>query len=239
MRRPFTTKLLAAGLALGTLHLLSCADNDSMLFVRGVLSWPIGSECLLTAEPANPMRLGGTLDLALRGGGYRAPLLIGNQLTARGSRDQLRTESNRVALRGAVVKVTDPQGRTIVEYTDRNVTGFVDAAIGETPGYGIMSAQILPVGWNQEGTFNTSVRVFGDTLGGEEVESNELTYPVTVCRGCLIAFPAAAIVSNNNVLECGGDEDPTAGVPCEVGQDDYMDCRYCNGALEACKRPGG
>ncbi len=234
--------VLAAGILVTSTNLFmgGCADNESMLFVRGVIAWPNSGDCTITADASQLMRLGGVLDLAFRTD-YVAPLLVGNQLTRRGSRDQIRTESSRVSLRGSIVEISDPQGNKLTEYTTDG-TGFVDPADGDNPGYGIVSSTLIPGGlFNAGGPFAgitnviVNVRVFGNTLGGEDVESNKLTYPIAICTGCTVSFPTKAIDLGTN--ECISQEDPQAALPCAVGLDDPIDCRYCYSRNPYCVSP--
>ncbi|TVR01460.1 MAG: hypothetical protein EA398_09610 [Deltaproteobacteria bacterium] len=77
---------------------------------------------------------------------------------------------------------------------------------------------------------NVRVRVFGTTSGGRDVESNEFSFPVEVCKGCLVFIPPNAIdlaadITPNCRNLTGGDEG--AGGICEsiIGQDYPIDCR--------------
>lgn len=235
MKRRFSPRnLIAAAVPALAAALFSggCADNHSMLFVRGVLAWPSG-QCTVQADPSQPMRLYGVLDTLFRND-YVAPLLIGNQLTQRGSRDRLRNESSRIALRGAVVTVKTPQGQTIKSYTTDG-SGFVDPGTGEDPGYGIMSAQLIPPGLALPSLVTVSVHVFGTTLGDDEIESNDLLFPITVCRGCTVSYPTEAL--NIATQECTGTDKPTTPLPCFIGEDDPIDCRYCSANVPKCKNP--
>src|SRR6478735_796947 len=132
--RPTTKPLLPALLLmLGALPLIpSCADNNSSMFVVGVMK--LDSTATLLA--------GGVMDVAFTQS-YTAFLLVGNQLTERGSREQIRTETSRVALRGAEVTLTTLDGRELGNYSTVG-TGFVHAAAGNVPSYAAMSVNIIP-----------------------------------------------------------------------------------------------
>src|SRR5687768_7912553 len=73
----------------GALATLGCEDNESSLFIVGVLAIE-ETDCILTPEGNSLLRTSGVLDVSLRSS-YTAGLLVGSQLTQRGSRDQLRT----------------------------------------------------------------------------------------------------------------------------------------------------
>jgi hypothetical protein len=74
------------------------------------------------------------------------------------------------------------------------------------------------------------VRVSGELAGGARVESSELTFPITICDDCLIAFPADAVDLATG--QCVG-ESP-GPPPCMTGQDIAMDCRLCANANPGC-----
>jgi hypothetical protein len=68
---------------------------------------------------------------------------------------------------------------------------------------------------------NVRVRVFGST-STQDLESDPLDFPVYVCSGCLVA----------NVLTCPFTVEPSnPGNPCNVSQDNYVDCCSLNNEL--------
>lgn len=233
----FLGRSIVAACGVGFVALCSqgCADNESMLFVRAVLAIE-PPDCLAEPDPNSTFRSAGTLDVAF-GSSYVAPLLIGNQLVRRGSKNQLRTESSRITLKGAEVTVLDDQDNSLAEFTVPG-SGFVDPGVGEEAGYGIMGAELVPPGLSlADGQrIVVEVRVFGDTLGGEEIESSTLRYPIYVCNGCTVSFPADADDPVQPGYQCSTAKPPTDDEPCRIGQDDAVDCRYCLGS-PACQAP--
>jgi hypothetical protein len=222
--------LAAAPFALG-----GCEDNESALFVRSVVKLEAG-DCLARAQPDATMLPFGTLDTSFEGN-YVASLLVGNQLARQGDRDKVRTETARVALRGAVVSVRDPLGSELQAFTSDGA-GFVDPGNGNEPGYGIMFAELLPRNLvtappGGATSVNVSVRVFGETLGGRDIESSELIFPITVCDGCLVSFPTDAILNG----ECAKGT-PPEDLPCNFGQDTPVDCRLCSDNDKCDPTPG-
>lgn len=234
-----------SGLSLALLGALSgCADNESSLFIMGVLSID-DNECILEPRPEGPFLFSGTLDLALRTS-YAAPLLVGNQVTERGSRNQLRTETSRIRLEGAEVTLEDANGGVIAEFTTLG-SGFAHPSGGTDPGYGGFLADLVPAGADvPEGQLVAAVKVFGTTLGGQELESAELRFPIEVCTGCLIAYPPAAYDSNLDANEdylCATSPASAIGegaegvLGCFPGQDRTVSCVYCSSFLEICRNP--
>ena len=217
-----------------------CADNESSLFVRAVLH-RVGPACAPRASPESETLGGGVLDMAfatdVHGGSYVAALLVGNQLARVGNADQVRTETARITLKGAVVEVRDPaageNSDPLVEYTTDG-TGFVDPSSGTNPGYGIMYAELIPAGFTPSTSrVNVAVRVFGETLGGDEIESKELTFPISICTGCLIDFTH----SDANGACLVGDLGSGTEAPCRMGQDDPVPCETCAAEKPECRQP--
>lgn len=219
----------------------ACADNTSMLFIRGVPVLDTES-CGFTADGTSKLLLGGVVDRLFRNT-YFTPVIVGNQLTKRGSRIKVDTETSRVTLRGAVVEVFKSNGESVREFTV-DVAGFVDAAAGDDPSFGGAAFTALPdVASLADGTYRVDFRVFGETLGGSDVESSTYTYPVDVCTGCLISYPLDACnplagVSCASAYQCNGStEGASIAVPCYLGQDYPVDCRLCAAQIPACRAP--
>ncbi|HKO53888.1 MAG TPA: hypothetical protein VJV79_39545 [Polyangiaceae bacterium] len=247
MRRLRNKSLLSAFLlTLGSLALIpSCAENNSSVFVVGVMQLD-PTTCTVTPDDTAVMLAGGILDVAFRTN-YTAFLLVGNQLTERGSREQLRTETSRIALRGAEVLLTTLDGKTLGNYSTVG-TGFVNASAGGLPAYGAVSVDIIPSALGSSpavinaGTVLAKIRVFGDTLGNTAVTSSELAFPIRICNGCLVGYPteAADPTSAGGAYQCTTaasttQDDDTR--PCIIGQDDGFPCTLCSAAIPLCKDP--
>jgi hypothetical protein len=224
----------------GALSAAGCEENESMLFIVGVLALE-DTDCKLTSQGSATLRTRGVLDVSLRSG-YTAGLLVGSQLTQRGSRDQLRTETARLSLRGAEVTLETAAGEPIAEYTTIG-TGFANPSAGSEPGFGAIAADLIPPGAPlAEGLVVARVRVFGDTLGGQEVESNEYSFPIYVCSGCLITYPGDAADMNQGagVYLCAVRSDRatvTEDRVCALGQDIAVPCTICAAQSAVCLDP--
>ena len=180
---------------------------------------------------------------------YTGYILVGNQLTERGSREQLRTETSRIALRGAEVTLTTVDGKTLGTYSTVG-TGFVNASSGNVPAYAAMSVNIIPAALGSDpavvdaGAVVAKIRVFGDTLGNIAVTSSELDFPIRVCNGCLVAYPTSAadpsvpVGSPYKCTTAASSTDTTnESLPCIVGQDDSFACTACSASLDLCRDP--
>jgi hypothetical protein len=220
-----------------------------MLFIKGVLAIET-TNCVAKPESAGTLRAGGRLDISLANG-YVAALLVGSQLTQRGSREQLRTETARLVLEGAEVTLNDAAGNPLNIGTNNPFTtlgtGFVDPAGGTQPGFGAIFVDVIPAGvmggvktaLPSGGVVQAKIRVFGTTLGNQSIESGEYTYSIEVCNGCLVQYPATADVSGGmGDFTCGGTAAAnTADVPCNLGQDQATPCTLCAGAYDVCLHP--
>ncbi len=248
MRRPPLKSLFAlaaASLAAGALP--SCATNDSMMYIVGVAARQAGA-CAVKADLEGTILAKGTMDRLLASE-YTAALLVGNQLTQRGSRERLRTETSKIALKGAEVRLENTQGTELVPAFSAIGTGFVDASEGVDAAPAVMFATLIPAsiaGSLTPGTVVSKVRVFGTTLGGEDVESAELLFPIQVCDGCLVSFPASArdLTATGDTYQCllASDESTAAAnsdepLPCELGIDLPAPCTACSGLYDFCRRP--
>jgi hypothetical protein len=218
----------------------ACADNESTIFVRQVLV-PSGSDCSYSADPGSMARMLGVMDLAFTRE-YWAGLLVGNQLVERGSADLLRTETSRFRAEGAEVEIETTDGDLIQSFTVP-VNGFADPGNGSDPGWGVVMAVLIdsstgdglasgfPTGERSSlvGRVVVAVKVFGKTLGGQEVESGQFRFPISICYGCLVSFPPEATDPGVPAPNCNniGESGSSVDMPCLVGQDEAIDCRVC------------
>lgn len=246
--RPF----VAVGMLATTAGFLNsgCADNNATLFIQGVMKAK-PPECEVKADQSAVMLGGGMLDVAFRNT-YTAALLVGNQYTPRGDKENLRAETTRVNLRGAEVTLTDAEGNSVGCTADPGNagacsgfsnefsvygSGFASASRGAEAGYGVFFADLIPetvgaslargLATGSTTTVIATVRVFGDTTGGQEIESGELTFPITICNGCLVNFPLEALDRTVNGDTCTLKVDGVGDEPCDMGQDEAIDCRHC------------
>ncbi len=223
-------KLLAASIlaSFGGLAAGGCADNESMLFIVGVIVPEPPPDCTVTPDEGATIRQGGLLDVAFTTT-YTGSLLIGNQLTRRGSRDEIKTESSRITIRGAEVQIFTPQQTLISEYTVA-ATGFVNESVSSDAAYGSSAVTLIDpatgagfansLARGETSAVVVEVRVFGDSLGGSEITSAKLTYPITICNECTLICPP---------------KDPSLDVPCRVGNDDVLDCAACAAPGNRCQ----
>ena len=239
-------KLIGSLITLGAFGLIlgpGCADNRSSIFIQGAMVIPQDS-CTVTADSSTNILFRGVYDVAFAGTTapeYNAALLVGNQLVRRGNSATLRTETSRVSFYEAEINLTNSAGDPIANGNFVvPVTGFADASSGTDPGFGVVAVTLIdatsvqsiistPQFVSQEIVANVIVR--GETLGNVDVESDAWAFPITVCNGCLVAFPPDADDPAKPGLDCDiRDEAPPY---CRMGQDAFVDCRACAG-VPAC-----
>jgi len=242
-----TTRKIVAGLAgaaFAALSASSCVDNDGSLVIIGIMSPPVatGGTCAYTANIIGPFLSYGTLDVAFADQ-YIPTLLIGNQMNPQGNQSIDRVETDNVILQGAIVRVTDAAGATLDNYTVPG-DGFVPPSSGGTAGIASFATTLVsPTAADaarQEvaANFGTKrliayVKVYGTTTGGTHLESGEVAFPVNACFGCLVTFPDGsddeAQTVQPNCLATSSTGGSAITQPCLTGQDQYIDCRLCQG----------
>lgn len=124
----------------------------------------------------------------------------------------------------AEVEVFDSAGGSITSFS-QPVTSFAFASNGTNPGFGctfltlIDAASIANIATPQ--TVVARIKVFGETLGGNDVETGVFDFPINVCNGCLGCVEP-------DPMDCDG-EIPSETAACRVGQDVASDCRCVPG----------
>lgn len=244
-RRSTSLILNLAGCIAMSFSTSSCVENDTSLYVEAVLA-PDPPDCQYTADPGATQLFRGYLDVALKAD-YEAVVLVANQMAPRGDKQQLRSETMGVELRGAEIRLTTARGEVVEEFSVP-AGGFVHANESDDPGYGAALITLIPAGRGasladqlRDDPGNprllvSNIRVFGTTLGGLDVTSGEFRFPIQVCYGCLIYYPLEALVDSGDGPQCLGDGDVST-TQCFPGQDGAVDCRSCAGQLELCLSP--
>jgi hypothetical protein len=242
MKRIWILAIGAAGVVAGAQAMMSaCVHDDSTIFVHSVLQPQLvaqGQACVFTSDPGQPFLSSGTLDTALKGE-YDAVFLVGNQLVAQGDPTAPKTETSYVNVQGAIVRITDSLGNQLNTYT-RLTAALIPPSVGTSPGYTPVGpvtildpttvADKIQVPALSVKRVVAFVKIFGVTLGGQSVESNEFQFPIDVCNECLIGFTPTDINPNCAIPNCLGN--PSSGMTtptlsCEIGQDFTVDCQIC------------
>ena len=245
LHRTAATFMLAS---IGTVTAGGCADNDSSLYIAGVM-FEEAPDCDVDPSISAEVLLSGVLDVAFSVE-YRGVLLVGNQMAPRGDKDNVRAETSHVVLKGAEVRLENSVGGTISEFTVPG-SGVAHVNTSREPGFGAVGTTLIPpnIGAQYAArgdsaldpgssiTLVANVRVFGDTLGGRELESAELSYPIRVCHGCTVIFDQLSADSAGNRLVCDADGEPSIDPPCNLGQG-AVSCVSCFTRSSLCQCVG-
>ncbi len=235
----------AAALGVGSVAVPACVHDNSTLFIRNVLMQQLvtnGQQCVYTTDPTQTFISQGVLDLDFKDQ-YDAVYLVGNQAVPLGDPTAPKTETSRITVQGGIVRITDSAGNQVKSYT-RLTSATIDPQQGTTPSYEPLFLTILDHDTVESfrGTLSaatrpivrlvTYVRVYGNTLGGQYVESDEFEFPIDLCVGCLIRFAPQDIDPNFPAPNCAAAS--TGGavalpIPCNPGQDVTIDCSQCQG----------
>jgi hypothetical protein len=225
----------------------ACKHNDSTLFVQDVLeAQPVsqGAICTFTSDPTQAFISSGVLDIAFRTE-YQPTYLIGNQSVPEVNSQQLQTETNIITVQGAIVTITDAAGNQLNKFT-RLASATVYPSSGSVPGYApitvttIDSTTIASDTFLQQNAANggttrlvTYVQFFGQTTGGNQVQSDTFEFPVDVCSGCLVQFSSTSDDPDLPQPNCRGASSSSSSLPAP-GQDFGIDCSLCQG-VSACQ----
>ncbi|WP_437674929.1 hypothetical protein [Sorangium sp. So ce131] len=221
--------------ASGGLLASACADNESSLFIR--MRIVPDESCTTECSADEPFLTYDEVDAAYPSGySHSAVLLVGNQMVQRGDSDVLRTETSRVQLYAAEVRILDNTGGVVGEY-EVPVSGTVDPGNANDPGYNC--TEVLMIDGATMDTLRdrvleegsaievvSTVVLKGRTLGGQEMETVEWAYPIRVCFGCggCIEHPPECCSGEGAGSDVCEDLDELAGV-CPRGRPGVADCR--------------
>ncbi len=233
-------KTMSAGLLQFGAGLLgtSCVDNLSSFFIYGVMDLN-ATQCLAQPNATAVLLASGTLDRAFADG-YQAGFLVGNQLTPVGSREKLRTETARLSITGAHMTLYGTTGQVIS--FDTPATGLVNPASGTDPGLGTVFARLVRAedmpNLGPDGQIIARVKILGTTLGGQDIESGNFDYPITICTGCLVTYPSAALDPTSQMCDTASDTSTaTESTICFLGQDETFPCTVCAAYNDICLNP--
>ncbi|HTQ02923.1 MAG TPA: hypothetical protein VMI54_03660 [Polyangiaceae bacterium] len=231
-------KTMAAGLLLLGAGLLgsSCVDNQSSVFIYGVMDID-STQCLAQPDSTAVLLPAGTLDREFADG-YQAALLVGSHLTQRGSRQQLRTETSRLEITRADMTLYGTNGQQVSFQSP--ATGLINPSDGTDPGLAAVFVRMVRAedmaNLGPDGQIIARVKIHGTTLGGQDIDSGDFDYPITLCTGCLVTYPSSALDPTTFTCDAASETMSTSTI-CFLGQDSTFPCTYCAAYDVVCSDP--
>ncbi len=222
-----------------------CGDNTQSIYIMGNLV--PDSTCAARASESGPFRDSGALDLVV-GSGYRVYPMVRNAMPSSLEMHEFeegdgRLEAHNVFLKKAEVSYSYDPNIILPSVESRTVpvTGFVSANGGltavEVEVIDLDMARRLAQKLQDRDTENPSpgggmvvdITIVAETAAGKELRTNVLSFPIRICKGCLLSFPPEAdIVGDFSPEYDCNDLSASVGVePCIIGQDESVDCRLC------------
>lgn len=232
MQKPtrHVSRLLGSHSFAALFALAACEENRSSLFIRGVVPAEVDTAsggCSVDGS-SDTLLQGGTVDVGLTTG-YTLDLSVASQLISRADRSDTTAEVNRVTINRAEIRISSSTAIRRSRFSTL-VTGIIDpSSDGATPGLGSVSVNVLEpelaselAEQLQDGStaeLVAYVKLFGETLGGNDIETGFFQYPFTACYGCLVFFPQTDGVSDCSTA-------PTTA-SCRIGQNAAVPCSAC------------
>jgi hypothetical protein len=221
-----------------------CAHNNASMFVHSVLAPPTPSagSCTYNNDPTSPVLSSGTVD-GLVTDYYNPAFLIGSTLIPQGNQATPDSETARIEVQGAIVQVVDPATNATIEDATVLTSAIIEPASGSVPSYAGAFLNIMDAAAIAHFTPSAPlapskialvyVTFFGQTLGGQDLQSDQYQFPVDVCAGCLVTYPAG----EDPPTYCVGASTSAVFEACQSGMDQTTDCTYCSGTSTYCKNP--
>lgn len=203
--------LIAISLA-GTSALAGCAQENPGFFIQSAVA--LDDACMFSASSAT---IGtGVFDIGYRNTEtdqpirpYTLNLVVRSNIISRnqGNRSAPRPDSAAVTLQSADIRIykgapgTEDHELIGGSAAERSVAvnGYIPTALDGSPGRGAITVEAIgyEAGAALAGTYADQdpeqlvmgIRLYGKTVGGHDVETDEWFWPFTICDGCLEVTP--------------------------------------------------
>jgi hypothetical protein len=173
--------------AFASLLLVSCEDAAPNLVVQSVI--PATKECVYELDSTLEISKG-SYD-AFCGKNYYITVRVISLMRVRGDATRPRSEPNVVQFEAAEIQLETLQGVAIAPKFSTPVFATVNPGDSSTPGKTLVQIEIVPKALvksvqkhDDYETLTATIKLFGTTAGGTEVESDEFTFPFEVCSKC-------------------------------------------------------
>jgi hypothetical protein len=167
---------------------VSCEDAAPALYVEAVI--PPNKDCVVELDSDISMQKG-RYD-AFCGNGYAIWVRLVSLMRARASSTRPSSEPNAVQFSTAEVQLLTLQDEAIVPKFSTPVFAEVDPGDSAKPGKTLVRIELIPRaiiksirGHDNDETITARVKLFGETTGKVDVESDEFSFPIEICSECL------------------------------------------------------
>jgi hypothetical protein len=204
--KKFTTALSVLSLSLlGALLSGGCVENRTTLFITGVAAFSPGDQCDPDPSLTADFNVIGSYD-PYPGLPYYAWLIVANGLQPRGENETLRPETSRIQLQGAEITISTITGAAAAPAFTINFAATIHPDDSEDPGLAVIPVPIIPpslgLGY---GEYQVAIKLFGESFGGNDVESGDFSFPVNVTNpGDMTVCESSASLNEDLIHPCGG-----------------------------------
>lgn len=203
------TRTILSSVLLAAALLGGCVDDNPGFYIRSNVT--PDSQCAWSGSSSEAGQ--GILDIGYGYAHYGIYPVYNSQLRSRLSNNPPRIDTNGIQIQSANIRLTDAAGTLLpIPQPAYSVTasGFVPTSVDNTPGEGIGFIDAIPVlAANDIRNLNlvappdmttspitpgttldivVHITVMGRTVGGEDVQAAEWTWPVTICDQCRACF---------------------------------------------------
>ena len=224
MRRILSLKTAIFGLLF--FGLMSCQDREVGIQILNLKPYDLDS-CEVSTEDV--FMVSGRVDLALRDDYIVNPLVRNNladvsELKGLGASDA-RVATNGVVLKSAEIEYSPLDG--IFGNIPKVRTIPLSGTVGENSqlllfNFPLIESEVMEALRSSDTfflidggaaepkrtsvTLLTTTRVKGETVDGRVVESEPFLFPVEICNGCMVTYPASLLQERNGRLVCPADQ---------------------------------
>lgn len=192
-------------LVLATLGVTACVDDDRMFYISQALA--PDSSC--SVSTGGTSLWGGILDVSVSGYGYYLNPVVVNQMLSTTGDGQ--PERNVIHMRGFKIDAPSPIADFEIPASGaikpNGEAVFAAVEVLRPADAAMMASQ---VSGNNQPVVEVKIRAFGDR-SGDEMETAEFIYPITLCNGCLVnmlsACPTADDTATYTTNGCGLPQD--------------------------------
>jgi hypothetical protein len=133
------------------------------------------------------------------GKNYNMVVRVESRMRARASTSRPTAEPNIVQFESAEVLLKTRQGDEIASKFSTSVFAEIDPGDSSKPGQALVRIEVIPISLlksvrnhDDNELITATIRLFGVTAGGVDVESDEFSFPIEVCSKCLTIQTAGA-----------------------------------------------